>query len=313
MPKTMLLGLVDLENTGSGLAMADAVMWEVCVRWKLKFENAIISCTDSTNSMSGTGKVGGCIEQLRRSMPAQPRMPRLPCTLHAWHLGIQNSLAELLFGALPARLDRSHVHLWNFLWDIYLLFGKPNTWFYFMSEIALRFGFVLTVSQKPVGTRWEFLPIAAWWVLANLEELILLHEAVHFIFFLSLSHNYTNYITTLQLAKELGGESKLGAVWKRVWGYLNNSTILAQLHAFAAFCLHILTPIHCKLIAAPPMPLLFVSADAEGQRLPAGFAHTHAHKHIHIHTQHSHTHTQVQRCDDRRSLSRGSRAPEKGT
>ena len=160
----------------------------------LNLKNMIGSCTDSTNSMSGVWN--GAMAFVRNSIEweegeLREECPRNACALHVVHLGKVAADATLYFGKMPAKLDRAHEHLWNFFWDLYKLFGKPHTGFYWWVYLCAENGLELTNTWKPVGTRWQFEGMAATWTLANLETIVWLYNKVplHSIDFISVVLN----------------------------------------------------------------------------------------------------------------------------
>ena len=128
---TKLLNIIDLAGSANAESMANALIWSLCTDNKLNIKDLIYSCTDSTNSMSGLGDLGGCLEQVRRSFPdLEELLPRAPCSLHALHLGVANTKSILYYGELPSMNERDQLHLWNLFWIAYKLFGKDDVRMY---------------------------------------------------------------------------------------------------------------------------------------------------------------------------------------
>jgi hypothetical protein len=101
-----LIGVIDLEDNPSAEAMADALIWTLTARARLNIKNLICFCTDNTSSMSGCGIIGGCCDIIRRSFDLPELVPRMPCVLHSFHIGIANARKYTYFGELPSKLDR---------------------------------------------------------------------------------------------------------------------------------------------------------------------------------------------------------------
>jgi hypothetical protein len=106
-----LIGIIDMEDNPSAEAMADAIIWAICVRAKLDIHQLIYFVTDNTASMSGTGVVGGCCDILRRSFDLRELVPRGPCSLHSLHVGVSKARQYMYFGKLPNKNDRETRHI----------------------------------------------------------------------------------------------------------------------------------------------------------------------------------------------------------
>jgi hypothetical protein len=173
-----LISVQDLEDKPTAETMADCIIWALTESCELDMDNCIYFNTDNTSSMSGVGAVGGCVEIIRRTFGLAGELPRAPCALHAWHIGLSKAREQLYFGPMPAKLDRKMHHLWNFLWALYNLFGRNNAGFYHWQRMCRKAGRKLTITFKPVATRWLFEAFGATWALQNLLLIRWLYEEV---------------------------------------------------------------------------------------------------------------------------------------
>ena len=243
----LLLSIVDLAGFGDAAHMTDALIWVLTEKAGLDIKDCIYCCTDSTNSMSGTGEVGGSIEQFRRSFIGLVELiPRAPCTLHSLHLGVANHKDLLYYGVLPSISQRDQPHLWNLFWSSFKLFGQKDCRMYLWKDMCTKADKKLGITFKPVATRWLNELFASDWHLVQWDTLLWLHDEI----------------------KRVHGPSQLCVWWKRVKSYLDNALFLAQTIVFHAYMSKVVLSIHVRLCQSKADTLY---ENGVWSALPAGF------------------------------------------
>jgi hypothetical protein len=236
--------------------MADALIWALTQKAGLDIKDCIYFCTDSTNSMSGKGDLGGSVEQFRRSfIGLWELIPRAPCTLHALHLGVANHKEVLYYGRMPTIPERDKPHLFNCFWSCFKLFGQKDCRMYEWQAICIRGGYVLLITFKPVATRWLYELYCSSWLLSHWQTLLWLYD---------------------ELLK-MHGPGYFCVWWKRVKFYLDSPEFLAQTIVFNAFMSKVVLAIHVSMVCGGHCLLVLTQPGWE----------MHAGTHIHTHNRFS--------------------------
>ena len=248
-PRQKMVNLTDIAGSGDADTMSDAVLWTVVEKCRLEARNWIYSNSDSTNSMSGVGATGGTWEQVRRALQMdEETQPRGACVLHALHLAYANTRPTLMFGPLPAKLDRTTSHVWNLLWDCWKLFGADNQNWFEYKRVAKELGLKLTKTWKPVATRWLYEYYATTWLLKNCETIRALHDAL--------------------LKKH--GPQYFCAPWNRLMDYLADDMMVCRVIVLHAFLGEVVVRAHARFCGHLEA-VLFKPGETEGRKLPPGF------------------------------------------
>ena len=168
-PIHKVVSVLDLGSSGKSENLATAFMW--CIETKLELNRArwLVSVSDSTNSMSGLGKKGGCFKIIREWYgDATNPMPRLPCVLHVVHLGWAHVRSIMYGGTIPGPRSREIIHAWNYLWDLWKELGAHNSSFIDMKNgMHAHNNELLQKTWKPVASRWLYEILAAEYALVR--------------------------------------------------------------------------------------------------------------------------------------------------